>query len=135
LLACLLAWLVGWLVGWLVDWLVGWLVGWLVNQSVSQSVSQSLLLNLICLHNTPFALEPKLYIFFFLRLLQSTVRLGWILSVAALLFAVFGVFPFQQPEYEYNATWSALYSRSYRADCALGVGWIFLACESNHGDT
>ncbi|GFG33259.1 hypothetical protein Cfor_03997 [Coptotermes formosanus] len=63
----------------------------------------------------------------------STVLLGWILSVAALFFAVFGVFPFQQPEYEYNATWSALYSSSCHAVWALGVGWIVLACESNHG--
>lgn len=70
---------------------------------------------------------------FFPGLLQLVVFLGWILSVGALLFAVFGVFPFQQPDYEYDAVWSSLYSSTYHTIWALGVGWIILACESNHG--
>jgi hypothetical protein len=59
--------------------------------------------------------------------------MGWMLSKLALLFAVYGVFPFQQPDYKYNPIWSSLYSSLYHAIWALGVGWIILACESNHG--
>ena len=66
-------------------------------------------------------------------LLQLTVFLGWSLSISALLFAIFGGFPFQQPDYKYNAIWSALYSSTYHTVWALGVGWVVLACESDHG--
>jgi len=73
------------------------------------------------------------YGFFFPDLLQLAVFLGWILSMVALLFAVFGVFPFQQPGYKYNAVWSSLYNSTYHTIWALGVGWVILACESKHG--
>ena len=71
--------------------------------------------------------------FLFPGLLQLAVFLGWILSVVALLFAVFGGFPFQQPDYKQNAVWSSLYSSTYHTMWAVGVGWVILACESNHG--
>ncbi|XP_069694765.1 nose resistant to fluoxetine protein 6-like [Periplaneta americana] len=68
-----------------------------------------------------------------LRLTKLQISAGWLFTAMALLGPLFGLLPFQQPDYVFNNLETSLYSGLHRPVWALGVAWLIFACVSGYG--
>ncbi|KDR21237.1 Nose resistant to fluoxetine protein 6 [Zootermopsis nevadensis] len=67
------------------------------------------------------------------RLTELQVCGGWLLAAVGFLGALYGLLPFQQPDYVYDALESSLYNCLHRAIWSVSVGWIIFACVKGYG--
>lgn len=79
--------------------------------------------------------KPNTYNVFLLCLIlfQLQVCAGWLLATAGFFSATYGMLPFQQPDYVYNALESSIFNCLYRPVWALVIGWVIYACVSGYG--
>ncbi|XP_069696166.1 nose resistant to fluoxetine protein 6-like isoform X2 [Periplaneta americana] len=68
-----------------------------------------------------------------LRLTKLQISAGWLLTAVALLGSLFGLLPFQQPDYAFNNLETSIYSGLHRPVWTLGVAWLIFACVSGYG--
>ena len=66
-------------------------------------------------------------------LLQVQVYAGWLLATTAFFSSIYGLLPFQQPDYVYNALESSMYNCLHRPIWSLAIGWVIYACVTGHG--
>ena len=71
--------------------------------------------------------------FLSLILFQLQVCTGWLLATAGFFSAIYGMLPFQQPDYAYNALESSIFNCLHRPIWALAIGWVIYACVSGYG--
>jgi hypothetical protein len=64
---------------------------------------------------------------------QLQVCAGWLLAAVGFLGVLYGMLPFQQPDYVYDALESSMYNCLHRAIWSFAIGWIIFACVKGYG--
>ncbi|XP_044727164.1 uncharacterized protein LOC123290876 [Chrysoperla carnea] len=67
------------------------------------------------------------------KLDRIAVTLLWIVSCGAMLYTVLGIYPENQPGYEYDRVFNSIFVGAHRVVWSAGLSWIIFACIQGYG--
>ncbi len=68
-----------------------------------------------------------------LKISKAVVLAGWLISTAAALSIIFGIFPYLDPVTEIPVAEASIYAAAHRFGWGVVISWIIFACSKGYG--